>query len=618
MSGFALIVDLNQPVAVQDRAFVDFKESVAQYKQLGPASSEASGRQCAIAKFDTPSALHRGVTVDKETGSWLLAVGTVLGSEGGEGDRSGGDLHALLTRYLRSGNAALQSLDGPFALVIYDKVADRLAIITDPMGFISIFHARRGSQIYVATSALAVAKAVQATPSEFGVYLFLTTGSVYGKTTLWQEVERLPAGTVLEIAPTGTSESVYWSLSIKDEITRLSLSETVDYALGLLTGLIQRHLEREGKTWVDLTGGFDSRLITMLLDHCGQPFKACCQGPSTSPDVTISSRIAQALGWGYQHNLLPDDWGQERYEWLSRALGKVDAHLDLFKSTSVLWDQEQRALGYGTSIWGLGGELWRGTIWKQEFWNVGKTPAVDYDRLISYRVMRPVATSVFDDFSRVEWVREEVKALLKSIGDRYADYPNTVKLDCIFAYKTTGLSGSHISAVMGRQRAIAPLYFKESVAGAVSVHYKWRTHSRLVRLLMERVNPVLAGFETTDGGPALPMRITNIHRFKPYWTFIGQQLLRKGSQTVLGRSLLPAARDEFDRYPLHRWRCETLDCLEQDHVLDPAHMHSSRLYNAERLAGFVEQARTEEFGQEAFLSRILTVEMALRSVGASF
>jgi hypothetical protein len=428
----------------------------------------------------------------------------------------------------------------------------------------------------------------------------------------------LSAGTVLEIAPTGTSESIYWSLPIKDEITRLSLSETVDYALGLLTGLIEKHLERDRKTWADLTGGFDSRLITMLLDHCDQPFKACCQGPSNSPDVAISSRIAQALGWEYQHNMLPDDWGQERYEWLSRALGKVDGHLDLFKSTSVLWDQEQRALGYGTSIWGLGGELWRGTIWKQEFWNVGKTPTVDYDRLISYRVMRPVASSVFDDFSRVEWVREEVKALLKSIGDRYVDYPNTVKLDCIFAYKTTGLSGSHISAVMGQQRAIAPLYFKESVAGAISVHYKWRTHSRLVRLLMERVNPVLAGFETTDGGPALPMRITNIHRFKPYWTLIGQQLVRKGSQTVLGRSLLPAARDEFDRYPLHRWRRETLDCLEQDHVLDPAHMHSSRLYNAERLAGFVEQARTEEFGQEAFLSRILTVEMALRSVGASF
>ena len=47
-------------------------------------------------------------------------------------------------------------------------------------------------------------------------------------------------------------------------------------------------------------------------------------------------------------------------------------------------------------------------------------------------------------------------------------------------------------------------------------------------------------------------------------------------------------------------------------------MHSGRLYDAEGLTGFINRARSEAFGQESFLSRILTVEMALRSVGASF
>jgi len=542
-------------------------------------------------------------------------VGTVLDSDN---DLEDGDLRILLTNYLRSGNAAFQSLDGPFALVIYNKPANKLVVVSDPLGFVSVFYGRRGNNTYVATSALAVAKAVQATPSEYGTYLFLTTGSVFGKSTLWREVERLSAGTVLEITHAGITESVYWSPAVKGEVTRLSLTETVDYTLDLLSGLMRRHLKREGRVWADLTGGFDSRLVTMLMHHCGLPFRASCQGPMASPDVGISSRITRELGWDYQHNMLPDDWGRERYEWLSRALGKVDGHLDLFKSSSVLWNQDQRALEYGTSIWGLGGELWRGTIWKQEFWNAGKTPTVNYDRLIDYRVMRPVAHTIFRDVSRVKWIREEVKSLLKSVGDRYADWPNTVKLDCIFAYKTTGLTGSHISAVMGQQRVMAPLYFKDSVAGAISTHFKWRSHSRLVRLLMEKVNPVLANFATTDGGPALPMRVTNLHKFRPYWSLIGKQLMRKTSQAVLGRSLLSSARDEFASYPLARWRQETLACLERDKVLDHAHMHSGRLYDAERLADFLERARTKEFSQETFLSRILTVEMALRSVGTSF
>jgi len=615
MSGFALVLDSREPITTQDQTFVAFKESVADYKQLNSTCREVSGRQCVAVKFDTPSTLHRGITVDEQSGSWLLAVGTVMDSEDNPDD---GNLQLLLTNYLELGNAAFQSLDGQFALVVYNKPADRLAVVSDPLGLVSVFYARRGNKVYVATSALAVAKAVQATPSEHGTYFFLTAGSVYGKYTLWQEVERLLPGMVLEITPAGNTESVYWSLVVKDEITQLSLTETVDYVLDLLSRLMKHHLKREGKTWADLTGGFDSRLVTMMMHHCGLPFKASCEGPVASPDVRISSYIAQELGWDYQHNMLPDDWGRERYARLSRALGKGDGHLDLFKLSSVLWDQDQRALEYGTSIWGLGGEQWRGTIWKQEFWNVGRTPTVNYDRLVDYRIMHPVEHTVFSDVSRVKWIREEMKSLLKSVGDRYADLPNTVKLDCIKIYKGPGHTGAQISAVAGQQRAIAPLFFKEGVAVATSVHFKWRNHSRLVRLLMEKVNPVLAGFETVYGGPVLPMRVTNLHKFRPYWSLIGKQLVRKASHEFLGRSLLPAARDEFATYPLTRWRQDTLNCLEQDNILDHAHMHSGRLYNAERLANFLKQARTEEFGQETFLSRILTVEMALRSVGASF
>ena len=143
--------------------------------------------------------------------------------------------------------------------------------------------------------------------SEYGTYLFLNTGAVYGKSTLRQEVERLAAGTVLGINLTGITESVYWSPEVKDEITRLSLKETVDYTLAFFSHLMKHHLTRRGKVWADLTGGFDSRLVTMMMDYCDIEFKACCEGPVASPDVKISSRIARKLGWDYKHNILPND-----------------------------------------------------------------------------------------------------------------------------------------------------------------------------------------------------------------------------------------------------------------------------------------------------------------------
>ncbi len=614
MSGFALIFDSQEPITPNDQSFIAFKEAVASYKQLYSTYSEVAGRQCRAVKFDTPSTLHHGVVVDEQTGSWLLAVGTVIDSQNITND---GNLSSILTNYLKQGQAALQSLDGQFALIIYNKLTNSLVVVSDPLGLISVFYARHGNRVYVATSALAIAKIIHATPNEYGIYLFLTTGNVFDKLTLWQEVERLLPGTVLEITPAGNTESVYWLPTVEDEIAKLSLDEALDCMFNVLSRVTKDYLKREKMTWADLTGGFDSRLVTMMMHYSGLSFKCSCQGPVASPDVRISSYIAQKLNWDYQHFMLPDEWGSERYQAFARALGKGDGHLDLFKLTSVLWDQDQRALEYNTSIWGLGGELWRGTIWKQEYWNVGRIASVNYDRLIDYRVMRPMDYSVFNNIASIRQVREELKLMMKSIGDRYADLPNTVKLDCIFAYKTTGHTGSHMSAVMGQQRAISPLYFKESVMHAVSTHFKWRNHSRLVRLLIEKVNPVLANIETTGGGPATPMRVANCYRFIPYWFLLGKQLIRKTSRKFLGRSLLPRANNEFATYPQTYWRRVTLDYIEQDNILKYTQMHSGRLYDAERLADFLKQARTEGFGQETLLSRILTVEMALRSVGRS-
>jgi len=614
MSGFALAFDYQEPLTAQDHAYTALKEGVVRYKQLESTCHETTGRRCLAGKFDTDTTLHRGVTIDDQTGSWLLAMGAILDSDNGSGNAN---LQSLLNRYLQHGKDAVQDLDGAFALVIYDKLADRLAIISDPLGFVSIFYANQGKRVYVATSALAIAETIQAAPSEYGMYLFLTTGNVYGRSTLWQEVNRLPAGTVLELTPTGSSESVYWSPVVKDEINRLSMTKTVDHAIDLLSHSIMNCVNREEMTWADLTGGFDSRLVTALLHNCGIPFQATCEGPTTSPDVRISSQIARELGWAYQHNKLPDDWGRERYERLPQALGKGDGHYDVFKLSGVIWDQNQRARELSTSFCGLGGELWRGFFWKQELLNVGRSPTIDYDRLVDFRILHPIDSSVFNDTNRIKWIREELKLLLKSVGDRYGDSPNTLKLDCIYAFKNTGHTGAHISSVIGKQRVVVPLFLKNTMTFAISAHFRWRNHSRLVRQIIEKVNPRLANFETTSGGPATPIRASNFIRFVPYWSAIGTQLLRKVSRSVFGPNIWPVARSKFSDYPLQQWRQNTLNYLEGDCILDYTQMRSGRLYNPQRLMAFFEDARSEQFGQEAFLSRILTIELAMRAVGAS-
>lgn len=615
MSGFALVFDFQKQIEENDDDFSRFENLVADYKDLPLPSHQVFSDQCAATKFDTPSSLHKGIVKDTETGSWLFAVGTLVIDD--QENPSDGNLAFLLERYLEEGNTVFSNLDGTFTLVIYNKQARKLLVVTDPLGFNSVFYAREKNKLYIASSSLALANIIQALPDKYGIYLFLTTGGVYGKTTLWQNVERIPAATVFETASSEISETTYWQPSLKEEVTRLSLAQTVDSTIDLLSANNKRFLQREGTVWADLTGGFDSRLTSTILDHCGLPFEASCQGPKTSPDVRLSSQIAQELGWGYKHNILPDTWGKERCNRFEQALGKGDAHLDVFKLSSVLWDQDQRKQDHHVSVWGLGGELWRGFFWRQEFFNVGRNSEVNYDRLIDYRMMHPIDSKVFADTKAISGTREELKFLLRSIGEQCADSNNTFKLDCIYAYKNTAHTGAHLSSVIGQQRAINPLFFKASMEYAISINFKWRNADRLVRLLLEKVNPTLAKIHTTSGGPALPMRITNLHKFKPYWTSIGKQLIRKSSRTLLGRSILPELRDEFSTYPIARWRRDTLTGIMKDKLLSHSYMHSGDLYDPQGLADFVNRANTDQFGQETFLSRMVTVEMALRSVGTS-
>ena len=70
-------------------------------------------------------------------------------------------------------------------------------------------------------------------------------------------------------------------------------------------------------------------------------------------------------------------------------------------------------------------------------------------------------------------------------------------------------------------------------------------------------------------------------------------------------------------YPLAQWRRDTLSQLEDETLLVPAKMHSSGMYDVDSFQTLLAEAQTDSFNSERLLGRILTVEMALRSVGTS-
>jgi len=609
MAGFAVVIDISRE-GRHDADFDGFLQLVADYKSLEKPTDRAYGKHCIGAKLDSPASLHTGITVDPETGSWLIAAGTVVDTHHIASD---GNLRLVLKEYLAHGASVLARCDGLFALVIYNRLTQSIAIASDPFGYFSIFYGSRNGRGFVSTSALAVAKAIQSEPSDIGVNCFLRTGKVFGNMTLWHDVKRLCPGTVLEFSDGAIREFTYWMPSVDESVTKLSFADSIETSTQVLQSVFKRNLEREGKVWIDLTGGFDTRFMAMFLERAGIPFKANSVGSAKHPDVRIAHTIAQKMGWEYQNFDPPSTWPQECPYYLKDVLGRADAHLNLLLLTQSLWTHRQKTNQYTTLLNGLGGEIWHGPLWWPEGSTLGKSTLVNYDRQL-WSLIHPVADSVFVSDSSNQ-VREEIKSQFKGIGDRYPDALNTFKLDCIWAYRETAHVGAWASAAAGLLRTIPILFSKDIVTHVISLNYRWKTKNRLVKHMLERYRPALADIEVEGRGPAVPMRITNFYRFIPSQVAFCRKAANKLGEIIFGKSLWPAR--SYTSYSRLEWRQEILKFAEAEGLFSPSEMRSANLYRFDQLRLFLSQAQTEGFDYDEFLGRVITVEMALQAVGAT-
>ncbi len=615
MSGFALLYNLNY--TVQEPDFSDFLESAAGFKCLEKNTQYATGNHCIAAKLESPTSLHRGVFVDDATGSWMLAAGTVIDQTELHSDW---DLLNLLQDYLKQGDEIFKRIDGHFALVIYDRPADKTVIVSDPFGTFSIFYGRRKDQFFISTSALAVAKAIQSKPSDLGTHYFLINGTVLGEMTIWQDVKRMLPATVLTLNSNGVNNIKYWSFIQDYTITKLSLDEAVDLVIDVLTRALRHCLSQDRKVWLSLTGGFDSRTLAALAYYANIPFKAYCHGQPDSKDVHISSILSEKMGWEYEYFPLPEDWGQQRPSWFSQTLGLSDGHLSVLKTSRIVREQTLKALQYGVSLWGFGGEIYRGYYWKQEFLNLGNTSKIDYEHLLDYRLNQTMEWSLIkDSASWTKLTQEALKKQLIEIGEENPDWLNTIKLDMIGKYLEHSWSGAHISTVQGLQRVLSPFDFKENATCIFSLNYIWRKNGKLFKYILERINPILVNTEMGNGGPAISMRPTNMYKFIPFWFGQGQELLWRLGHKYVGKDLWKKKDPgkEGVAWPVDRWRKDTLSNLDKS-ILTFSKMRSASLYDKNDFHKITSQALDAGFKYEELLGRVITVEMALQSIGTSF
>jgi hypothetical protein len=560
----------------------------------------------------------RGASTQETAEAGAAAHVAVMGGSGGRAqlERDDASWAAFVGRPYPDGSLIgrrLEDLDGQFGLIVHDAKKDEIRVVSDPFGMQTLYIADRGPLTYVSTSVLVLAKCLGASPNRFALEIFLRAGYHFGSLTSWEGIERLEPATCLTFGSNGASRSVYWRPERDHDVTRLPFSGAVAHCSEVGLEMCREYFSGRDPVWLDLTGGFDTRLLALLLEAGGVDFICDTRGDFEDDDRRLAREIAALKGWELFDPVLPDNWAELLPSVLESALVWGDGNLQVFELAWVLWVHSRLADVRAELLSAGGGEHWRGFAWPQEFLRAGRSTRVNMDNWIDMRLLHPLDMSVFKRDPTPD-VREDFRRRMLDWVAPYKDELNTFQLDMMYAYKMTGHFGAYRSSDYAYMTAELPFYIKPVFTAAVSVDHRHRSSHRLMRHAIWRLDRTVAAIPTASGGPAMPLHPTRLHRFLPYYARIGRRAVTKLAQTTIGRPLLASNMNSWWEPPAARRA--VLELLGNGAVRR-REMRSLSLYDPRALEKLLETARAETPLDAQLLGRIITVELSLRLVDAA-
>jgi asparagine synthase (glutamine-hydrolysing) len=240
---------------------------------------------------------------DAASGSWLAYSGHPLfDANGALGGAQRAPVAARLLALLEARSlAGLAGVDGQFAIVWWSAGSQSLKLISDRFGMESLYFGARGKQIVFATRARDVAAGLSNTPriSAQGLVEFLTHCYLPGTSTLYEGIERVPGGSVIEFSPLdGRCRMQSWyRLSFANPMPANEADITARYR-ELLEASVVRRLDAS-RAGVFLSGGMDSSSVaTFASRHLKEPLRSFsfrCVGASFD-ESPYARQLAAELG----------------------------------------------------------------------------------------------------------------------------------------------------------------------------------------------------------------------------------------------------------------------------------------------------------------------------------
>ena len=199
----------------------------------------------------------------------------------------------------------ITKFNGLFSFV---KMNDNeIVLAVDHIRSMPLFYAFEDGNVYVSDDAFWILKQLSVvTLDEDAAEEFLVTGHVAGNETLYRQIKQVQAGEMVRMRTRvdkgGEINAFRYFLYRRDKEKELNTDR--ETLLTMLDNVLQKVFERaikvlNGRTAViPLSGGYDSRLVAMMLKRSGYENVVCFSyGVPGNMDSEVSGIIAESLGY---------------------------------------------------------------------------------------------------------------------------------------------------------------------------------------------------------------------------------------------------------------------------------------------------------------------------------
>ncbi len=419
-------------------------------------------------------------------------------------NRSRGDLERSLLSVARrmpdcSEEAAgwIADTDGEYGVFISDRETGDTVIFNDPLSRISFYY-------FMDENGLMLSREPKFINSMRGgavfdrqsIFEYLLFGYPLEGRTVFKGINRLRGGSLLKISTGEGSveiESIHSFNYEQKDHSGGSLHEHAGNMADLLEAACRRRSSPAGINVVSLSGGLDSRSVSICLDNKGVPFSTATFLDAygiVGPDIEYAEKIARTLGIEWNMFRLHRAKGRVLLDLLSRVSGLnylgVGHILELLERIGDTYGEEF------TLFTGDGGDrVIRDT---RPVGNVGSLDGlVDY--ILNFNTMLSVET--VSDITGTP--RPEIRSRLKDMLGRYQERDYKMKyLQFIFSERCPGWHFQGEERSRFYTRTMTPFYGSEVFRYSMNLPDDLKKNYKLYREILVRLSPEVAAINNSE------------------------------------------------------------------------------------------------------------------------